>query len=578
MSCPTTIAKGDSSRLGKLAEIGLIFLLFFLFAGWPAPDVNEAHYLVKAKHYWNPNWCPGDAFLDSADAHVVFYWTFGWLTLLFPLPVVAWLGRCLTWGLLAWSWRRLSFAVVPRPLVSVLSAALLLVFNEQCQMAGEWVVGGVEAKCFAYVCVFLAGESLVRQRWSAVWIWVGLAAAFHVLVGGWSAVAAGCAWLSCGPWRPPLARLAPAVLIGLLLALLGLLPALALSHGVSADLAREANEIYVYGRLSHHLLFWTFPHYRLARQAFLLAVWLAACFATPCRISPGVLGQRPLRGFVGGAVAIALAGIVIDQSLRDYSELAAALLRYYWFRLNDVLLPAGTALALVALFQSWQSARPKLAGWATVVTSVAVGASLIVGNLERRTDLRPGADRQSLPTWDDARETRQAYEAWCRVCWWISEHTAPDVRFITPRAQQTFKWRAGRSEVCSWKDVPQEAEALVDWWQREAEIYPRTVLAGGLAAHGEQRLLELAEKYGAQYILLDRYPGRRPLRLPRVYPDLFDDRQAFYEVYQVPGPTTQQVPSSNFGVCQAAPHPNLLPGVPGRGSCSVAGLEQQTEQ
>ncbi|MCY2992809.1 MAG: hypothetical protein NTY19_33750 [Planctomycetota bacterium] len=545
MSLPTTITKTAAARLWNLAEIGLIFLLFFLFAGWPAPDVNEAHYLAKAKHYWNPSWCPGDAFLGSADAHLVFDWTFGWLTLLFPLPVVAWLGRCLTWGLLAWSWRRLSFAVVPERLVAVLSAALCLLFNEHCQMAGEWVVGGVEAKGFAYVCVFLALESLLRQRWSAVWIWIGLASAFHVLVGGWSAVAVGCAWLSCRQLRPPLARLAPAMLCGLLLALLGLLPALALTRGVSADLACEANEIYVYGRLSHHLVFWLFPHYRLARQALLLAVWLAACFATPCQVCRGRLGQRPLRGFVGGAVAIALAGIVIDQSLRDYSDLAAALLRYYWFRLNDVMLPVGAALALVALVRSWQNSRPKLAGWATAVAIGAVGTSLIMGNLERRNDLRPGADRQGLPTWDDdARMTRQAYVAWCRVCWWISEHTESEARCITPRSQQTFKWRAGRSEVCSWKDMPQDAGALVDWWQREQEVYPRLVLAGGLAAHGEQRLLELAEKYGARYIVLDRYLSQRPLLLRRVYPDQFDDPQAFYEVYQVPHPASQRRRSS----------------------------------
>ena len=43
-----------------ILEIGLIFLLFFLYAGWLPPDVNEAHYLAKAKHYWQPQWCAGD--------------------------------------------------------------------------------------------------------------------------------------------------------------------------------------------------------------------------------------------------------------------------------------------------------------------------------------------------------------------------------------------------------------------------------------------------------------------------------------------------------------------------------------
>lgn len=37
-------------RRWALADVALIFLLFFLHAGWSPPDVNEAHYLAKAKH------------------------------------------------------------------------------------------------------------------------------------------------------------------------------------------------------------------------------------------------------------------------------------------------------------------------------------------------------------------------------------------------------------------------------------------------------------------------------------------------------------------------------------------------
>jgi hypothetical protein len=532
-SCPTT--NQAAPWRWAAAECLLILLLCFLYAGWPAPAVNEAHYLAKAKHYWAPTWCAGDAFLESADVHVVFYWSFGWLTRLLPLPAVAWIGRFLTWGLLAWAWQRLSWAVVPQRWFSVLAAALLLLFSQRFNMAGEWVVGGVEAKGFAYVCVLLALESLLRQRWRVGWIWLGTATAFHVLVGGWSWVAAGCAWLSCRQLRPPLRRLAPGILVGLLLALIGLWPALMLNRGVSPELAREANCIYVYGRLSHHLLFHAFPREFILRQAVLLLIWLAACWASPCQICRSALGQRPLRGFVGGAVAIALVGIAIDQSLLNYPEWAAGLLRYYWFRLSDVLLPVGTALALVDLIHGWRDSRPVLARWALATLIGCSGASLAITNLQRCSDLRPGADQQGLPTGDvRGRDTWAAYEEWRRACTWIAQHTPADARFITPREQQTFKWYASRSEVCSWKDLPQDAAALVDWWQRHQEIYPRAVIFRGLAAHGEAGLVELAHKYGAQYVLVDRYLGHRPLLLPRVYPDRLTDPQVLYEVYRVP--------------------------------------------
>src|SRR5438045_7846391 len=61
-------------------EIASIVLVFFLFGGSLPPDVGESHYLVKAKHYWQPAWCAGDLFVESRDAHAMFYWTFGWVT------------------------------------------------------------------------------------------------------------------------------------------------------------------------------------------------------------------------------------------------------------------------------------------------------------------------------------------------------------------------------------------------------------------------------------------------------------------------------------------------------------------
>ena len=91
------------NRWLPLAEILAIFALFALQGAWPVPDVNEAHYLGKAAHYWNPDWIRGDFFLDSADSHKVFYFTFGWLTLWLPLPAVAWTGRIIAWLLMAWS-------------------------------------------------------------------------------------------------------------------------------------------------------------------------------------------------------------------------------------------------------------------------------------------------------------------------------------------------------------------------------------------------------------------------------------------------------------------------------------------
>ncbi len=214
---PVDRSEGNAGIFTYL-EIAAILALFFLYAGCPPPDVNEAHYLAKAKHYWNPEWCAGDLFLESADAHTVFYWTLGWLTLFVPLPAVAWIVRLICWTGLAWAWQRLSYAVIPRRWMSLLSAALLLAFLDLGHLAGEWLIGGAEAKGLAYVLVFCGLRSAVLSRWGPMWAWFGAASAFHVIVGGWSVVVGGFAWLIARDERPKLCSQLPWLALGLLLA------------------------------------------------------------------------------------------------------------------------------------------------------------------------------------------------------------------------------------------------------------------------------------------------------------------------------------------------------------------------
>lgn len=510
------------------AETALIFLVLFLWAGGPPPDTNEAHYLAKARHYWNPDWCRGDFFLESADAHLVFYWTFGWVAAVLPLSAAAWVGRAAMWALQAWSWRRLSWAVVPRPMFAVLSAALMIVLLDWCELAGEWIADGVEAKSFAFVFVFLAVEAIVRNRWNYAWLLLGAAAAFHVLVGGWTVVAAGCAWLASGRLRPKLITMFPGLLGGFLLSLPGLLPGLALTRGFDPRTVSEANQIYVYDRLSHHLLPSDFAPDKYAAYGSLLLAFVVLCGAT-ARTGKIEDGLRRLWAIAAGAVLIGLAGMAIFFATQSDPAVAAKLLRYYFFRASDAFVPLSVALTLGALIARLEPFRPRVAAillvWGAAIAMIGVGARLI----DRQHDFRPGADRQSLPAYPTPEETQAAFNAWRQLGDWIQANTPEGACFLTPRAQQTFKWYAQRAEVVSWKDVPQDAAALIEWRQRFQDVHGRA----GLTAYSDAELLELATKYKAQYIVLERRNAARQLGFERVYPaERFEN--LYYEVYRAP--------------------------------------------
>lgn len=544
------------SRWLAACEVGFIVLLFFLFAGSPPPDVGESHYLAKARHHWQPEWCAGDLFLESHDAHLAFYWTLGWLANIAPLPAAAWIGRLITWLLLAWSWQRLSWAIVPTPLVSLLSAGWLLLLLRNFHLAGEWVVGGVEAKGPAYVLVFLALEAIAKGRWSAGLLLCGAAGAFHVLVGGWTAIAIGFAWLIAGRDRPRLVSLVPAAAGALALALPGLIPAIVLNRGVPPEVSREAARIYVFERLPHHLVYHLFPAWNVTRFQGLVVLWAVLWWLLRKHAALGRI-QR----VVAGALAICLAGIVLDQALvaradhlqqpaEDYERTAAPLLRYYWFRMSDSLLPLGAALAIAAGLADLKWRRPAAATWLTVVCVLLPAVNLIDVCYWRSRQRLPAAILQPRPTpdswprsWLSADEhpyqggvTAQAwYRDWRAACRWIAENTAADALFITPREQQTFKWYAGRAEVANWKDVPQDAAGLIEWQRRLTEIYPRDREhhRHDLAAFDDAALAALARKFGADYIVIDLTRAERPIGLPRIYPTYREENTSF-AVYRVP--------------------------------------------
>jgi hypothetical protein len=511
-----------------LLEISLIFAVFFLQGAWPVPDVNEPYYLGKAIHYWNLAWAAGDFFLDSKDTHQVFYFIFGWLSLWLTPTALAWTGRIVTWWLLAWSWRRLSFAILPRLGWSIFSAALFAMLMERFYMADEWVIGGVEAKGFAYVLVFLGLEALVQNRWNRVWLYLGASSALHVLVGGWAVVAAMLAWCFGGRDRPKLLSMWPALLGGLLLALPGLLPAVSLNANTDAATIRQANNIYVFERLPHHLDVFQIEHHFVIRFLlltllyFLLSLRMSLITKRDAASEAGSkIAIKRLRAFITGTLAIALTGAAINMLAFFNRDLAALLLRYYWFRLADVAVPLGVAmLGCWWIVDSWPQ-RAAIGRFVAVFVGLAAVYHFGALAIQRLQPNMPRADRLANP------------QAWQEACIWASDarNTPPTARFITPRMAQTFKWYASRAEVVTWKDVPQAATEIVEWRARIRDLFmtdgsiPEYRWHESLNELGPERLEQLGKKYNADFLITES--ADPPLNLKVVH------KNEYYIIYKL---------------------------------------------
>ncbi len=499
-----------------IAAIAVLFLAFALQGAWPVPDVNEPHYVGKMISFWNKDWVRGDPFLESADAHPVFFAIFGWPSLFLEAETFTWLARLVGWCLVAVGWYVLARHLLPFRWQAVMAGILFGCLQERLNAAGEWVIGGIEAKVPAYGFVFLGLAAFVRQRWNGAWLCWGVASAFHVLVGGWAFLVGLGTWALHERSWTGLRKVLPGLLAGGAWAFLGLVPAIRLNWGVDSETSLLAAQIYLY-RLGHHLSLLRLGSGALDKFLLLLFVWFLlsrlGSFEPSCKL---------FRWFVGGSLGLAAVGAALSFAEWFLPEKAPMLLRFYWFRLADVMLPAGVAIAAVGLMGA--SGPAHAAGTRTycLIVGGVVALHLASCCYLRVTVRVPRADENQV----------EDYLAWRDLCRFVREsgQIPAGSRFLTPRTSYTFRWYARRADLVNWKDIPQDAPSIVRWWHTLTEVHAYRDSAGrmkwlpSIAHAGTSAVRTLARKYEVSHVIAPVWP---PLELPEVY------RNTTYVIYEI---------------------------------------------
>ena len=498
-------ARDESAAVGAVraaAETAVIVLLFAAAGAWPTPDVNEAHFLSKARHWMDPAWGRGDFFLESSDAHGVFYALWGPLAAAVPLESAAWIGRMLGWLAVAFGFRHAVVPLVSTSWGRVVAAAVFSLGLRYTTAAGEWVIGGCEAKVFAWALVLAGVGEAVGGRFARAWCVCGAAAAIHPVVGGWALVAVAVAWFlerrsvaAADRQRGGGVSSSAWFVAGVVLAACGVAPALGMNAGIDAVTRAAANEIYVVERLPHHLLPRSFAAGLVARHLLAVVVWWLLHGLLPASVA-----RRRLGALVGAALAVSLAGWLVALVEPVAPVAAHAVLRFYWFRLADVLVPFALAAAAAAVLEVDGGCRAAFRAPPNAVRAVAV--ALLVLDLAAESAHWPLPGRAVPPRADSKVDPA----AWADACDWVRGHVPADACFLTPRGAASFTWRTGRREVVSWKNMPQDARSLVEWRRRIVDCFSRD---GGIAnmesttaALGIDRVREIAERYAADHAIV----------------------------------------------------------------------------
>lgn len=496
------------------------------------PGVNEPHYLTKARHYWQPEWCQpapsaewprGDVFLDSANPHEFFYATIGRLTAALPLAEAAWYGRLVGAALLGLGWWRLCAALQGDQqhnwLRTCFSAAVFCLLTAAGNWSGEWVVGGIESKVPAYgLLLYGVGELLLGHPLRGA-LGVGLAISFHPLVGVWGLLASGgmLLWSAIRGTPLPGSRFSwmGGAAVCALFAVPGLWPALRLLLDADPQQAVIADFLMVSQRLKHHLDPLAFPVSNWRYFACLLVTWGLL------RLSlPGNLQERRWEMLVLLTVLIAGLGVVVawtprPMQLGTYGGWQLKVLKFYPFRLADALVPMALAWTLTVYLeehmrQRWgafsEAGWPVAAGLGSVLC-VALAISI------------PGPDRRSSGM------SLQHEADWIACCHWIREHTPTDAVLYATNERWAVKWFAERSEYVNYKDCPQDAASLVEWNRRQWIISKWREAAFTDWKVTRAELIELRQQTGITHLLSSRFG---PVAIEPVY------SQGIFRVYELP--------------------------------------------
>lgn len=149
---------------------------------------NEENYFQLAFSRVSPDsFSPYDAVFDESDGRFFFETLLGYLIFLVGYDTAHSIARLLNIVALS-AGLSVFFNSIRMSLLSSLVTMIAFIYFGQQFFGGEWIFGGVEAKTFAYACIFISLGLMFKNKLRASIFFIVLATYLHFLVGGFWAI------------------------------------------------------------------------------------------------------------------------------------------------------------------------------------------------------------------------------------------------------------------------------------------------------------------------------------------------------------------------------------------------------
>ncbi len=452
----------------------------FLFVGKPVPYSNEYSYLLRLKNLYDPNYLSGDiTFSTPTNEYWLFDHIFGLPTFIFSIEFIGWFGRILCWSVLLFALIKLGKRwEISLRMISV--SIFLWLYVGQSVVADEWIFGGFEAKCVAYICLIFALDLFCTKRDIFAAVLLGLSFAFHPVIGFWGILAAIPAFLFCR--RDVLQTLKVGVITGAF-SLIGAIPLLKM-RAESVPPTIENLRYFELVKFPQH-----FDPFAWSKSAVLLQfVLMFFCLAVHAQIK-NVKPPKLLIAFLT-MLGIFFAAGILSRALNQYK-----LLEFTPTRLFAVFIPVFFFLYVSRAFQENLLRKP---------LQIAALSAIVLLSLWNLIPL------------NGFYQTKSTYEFWTKTSddlaksfIWLKDNTPKNTLVIAPPWRYDFWYLSERAEVVNYRkpiiaDVGEwqnRLNSLIGTADPEKGFREETDMAEFYFALDEQKIKSLNEKYQAAYFI-----------------------------------------------------------------------------
>lgn len=459
----------------------------------PVIEYNEMDAIPYGYALFNSSWLSNDWYLSQQISYrLPFGYVSGFFVHHFGFVPTIFFGRIFSYLLFSYAYHSLLRAAKTNFALGSIGLMLFFLFFPKGMYAGEWMIGGLETKVFAYSFALLALSASLKRNLGLVFLFSGISFSLHLLIGGYHLICVTAIIVYQIVNQDISFKATIKKSYGFLVGgFWGIVSVYAhFVDQMSAELS-HGWDIYVQVRVPFHVL----P--KLYFEALLLP-FLFSIFNVFMLVLTKNSLVRSLLFYVLSATAISGIGIFIylfgDQSL----------LRYYFFRFSDVIQPFLSILIVgILLTERLTNLEfPKLQRAMRIALPIILFFSFTLFCIKNPENLKPFFNGDSYSSKAIISRSSKDLE----MADWIKKNTSTTSVFVAPMGMETFYIDAERSLFVSWKHSPQRPSEMIEWYKRilllnkgedlfAKNIDPKREVEKSYSRLSENEILEIGRLY-----------------------------------------------------------------------------------